>query len=210
MTRALVADDDATAAALLGRTLQRWGLDVVTAHDGQEAWRMLQEDATIGLVVLDWCMPGLEGVDICRRIRRDPARAHLHVLLLTAREGRADILEGLDAGADDCLRKPVDTEVLRARVQGGLRVLALREKLSDRVTELERALSQVKQLHGLLPICSYCKHVRTDENYWQQVEHYVSQHTDLQFSHGICPACYDRVARENWATGPRPTDEGTR
>ena len=72
-------------------------------------------------------------------------------------------------------------------------MLRLQERLAARVTELEAALSRVKQLRGLLPICSYCKHVRTDDNYWEQVEHYVTQHTDLQFSHGICPGCYDRV-----------------
>jgi sigma-B regulation protein RsbU (phosphoserine phosphatase) len=193
MIRALVADDDRATAALLQRTVERWGLEVVVAHDGDEAWRVVQEDPGIGLVVLDWGMPGLDGPEVCRRIRADPARAHLHVLVLTAREGRANVIAALDAGADDFLSKPLDPEILRARLHVGLRVLKLREHLADRVAELEVALSRVKQLRGLLPICSYCKHVRSDENYWEQVEHYVSQHSDLQFSHGICPECYDRV-----------------
>ena len=198
MIRVLVADDDRVAAALLARTLEKWGLEVVVVEDGDAAWRAIELDPTIDLAVLDWCMPGLEGPEVCRRIRAEASRAHLHVLLLTAREGRADILEGLEAGADDYLRKPFDADVLRARVGVGLRVLKLRERLSDRIAELETAISKVKQLHGLLPICSYCKHVRTDENYWEQVEQYVSEHTDLQFSHGICPNCYDRVLREHW------------
>jgi DNA-binding response OmpR family regulator len=194
--RALVADDDLPTVTLLQRTLERWGLDVIAVHDGAEAWKTLQDDAGIGLAVLDWSMPGLDGPEVCRRIRSDPSRAHLHVLLLTAREGRADVISGLEAGADDYLSKPFDPEVLRARVNVGLRVLKLKEHLAERVTELEAALSKVKQLHGLLPICSYCKHVRSDGDYWQQVEQYVSDHSDLQFSHGVCPACYDKVAAD--------------
>ena len=194
--RALVADDDLATAALLQRTLERWGLDVIVAHNGLEALKAVQGDPGIGLAVLDWSMPGLDGPDVCRRIRADPSRAHLHLLLLTAREGRADVISGLDSGADDYLSKPFDPEVLRARVHVGLRVLKLKERLAERVAELETALSKVKQLHGLLPICSYCKHVRTDGDYWEQVEQYVSNHTDLQFSHGVCPACYDKVAAD--------------
>ena len=196
MMRALVADDDATTAALLRSTLARWGLDVVVARDGIEALQTIHDDPTIGLAVLDWGMPGLDGPEVCRRIRADPTRAHLHLLLLTAREGRDDVISGLDAGADDYLSKPFDPEIFRARVAVGLRVLKLKERLAERVVELEAALSKVKQLRGLLPICSYCKHVRRDGDYWEQVEQYVSEHSDLQFSHGICPACYDKVAAD--------------
>jgi phosphoserine phosphatase RsbU/P len=194
--RALVADDDRTTAALLRHTLERWGLEVVVAHDGTEAWAAIERDPEIGLAILDWNMPGLDGPEVCRRIRGDAARAHLHVLLLTGREGRADVVIGLDAGADDYLSKPFDPEVFRARVAVGLRVLKLKERLAERVAELEAALSKVKQLRGLLPICSYCKHVRSDGNYWEQVEQYISAHSDMQFSHGICPACYDKVAAD--------------
>ena len=194
--RALVADDDRTTAALLRHTLERQGLEVVVVHDGAEAWEAIQRDPGIGLAVLDWNMPGLDGPEVCRRIRADSTRAHLHVLLLTGREGRADVVIGLDAGADDYLSKPFDPEVFRARVGVGLRVLKLKEKLAERVAELEDALSKVKQLRGLLPICSYCKHVRSDGNYWEQVEQYISAHSDMQFSHGICPACYDKVAAD--------------
>jgi sigma-B regulation protein RsbU (phosphoserine phosphatase) len=193
MTRVLVADDERATAALLRATLERWGLEVVVVHDGAEAWAAVQKDEGIGLAVLDWGMPGLDGPEVCRRIRADPSRAHLHVILLTARDGRDDVIHGLEAGADDFMAKPFDPGVFRARVDVGLRVLKLKEHLAQRVAELQTALSQVKQLHGLLPICSYCKHVRTDENYWEQVEQYVSHHSDLQFSHGVCPPCYDRV-----------------
>ena len=134
-------------------------------------------------------MPTLDGPDLCRRIRQDASRAHMHLILLSSRGSRADIVEGLNAGADDYLVKPFDPGELRARLHVGVRVVTLQERLADRVAELEAAVSAVKRLHGLLPICSYCKRVRTDGNDWEQLESYISEHTDAQFSHGICPPC---------------------
>jgi len=194
--RALVADDDRATALRLARTLQRWGIDVLTARDGTEAWEMLQKDAAISFAILDWVMPGVDGPDLCRRIRADSSHAHKYVILLTARDSRQDLVTGLDAGADDYLTKPFDPDELHARVRVGRRVLALQERLSERVAELEAAMSNVKQLQGLLPICSYCKKVHTEHDYWEQVEQYVSQHTDVQFSHGICPACYETAVAQ--------------
>jgi len=138
-------------------------------------------------------MPGADGPEICRRIRSDVSLAHMYVILLTSRDASADLVAGLDAGADDYLIKPLESEELRARVQVGLRVHALQQRLAEQVAELQAALSKVKQLTGLLPICSYCKSVRTDQNYWERVDHYMTLHTDVQFSHGICPACYVTV-----------------
>jgi len=194
--RALVADDDVVTAALLRTTLQRWNLEVTVAHDGQAAWDALERDPSISLVVLDWSMPRLDGLEVCRRIRSTAAREHLHVLLLTAREGAEHVVSALDAGADDYLSKPFDPEVFRARVQVGMRILRLKERLAERVSELEAALANVKQLSGLLPICSYCKQVRGDHDYWEQVEQYLADHTELRFSHGICPGCYEKVEKE--------------
>jgi response regulator RpfG family c-di-GMP phosphodiesterase len=117
----------------------------------------------------------------------------MHLILLTSRDARADVVAGLDAGADDYLTKPYDPEELRARVHVGLRVAALQQRLAERVAELQDALSHVKQLSGLLPICSYCKRIRSDNDYWEQLESYIAEHTDAQFSHGICPHCYESI-----------------
>ena len=181
---------------MLAGALQRWGQDVVTVEDGEQAWRVIQEDREVSMAILDWMMPGVDGLEICRRIRQDDAHAHMHVILLTGRDAREDIVVGIDAGADDYLVKPFNPAELRARVHVGIRVLALQDRLAARVVELQDALSKVKQLSGLLPICSYCKRVRDDENYWQQVDHYVTQHSEAQFSHGICPKCYEGVCAE--------------
>src|SRR5262249_19435458 len=133
------------------------------------------------------------GVELCRRIRTLPADHHVYAILLTSRNQREDLLAGLEAGADDYITKPFDHQELRARINPGLRVLSLQQALAHRVRDLEHALARVNQLQGLLPICSYCKSVRHDQGYWEQVDHYLAAHTDVQVSHGICPACYKDV-----------------
>jgi DNA-binding response OmpR family regulator len=113
--------------------------------------------------------------------------------MLTAKSDKQDVVAGLYAGADDYVTKPFNRHELHARIKVGIRVAELQKAIADRVVELEVALSRVKQLQGLLPICSYCKMVRDDQNYWQQVDSYISKHSEVAFSHSICPACYDRL-----------------
>jgi len=189
----LIAEDDAASRRLLEATLRRWGHEVVVTSDGDEAWTALQRPEAPSVAILDWMMPGLDGVEICRRFGTQGSPTPPYVILLTANTRQADIVAGLEAGADDYMGKPFDHDELRARLIVAMRVVELRRKLAERVRELEAAISRVKQLHGLLPICSYCKKIRDDRNYWQQVEQYVSAHSDAQFSHGICPQCYEQV-----------------
>jgi DNA-binding response OmpR family regulator len=191
--RALVADDDRVTRTILSRALRQWNIEVIAAGDGAEAWERLQGGAAASLAIFDWMMPRLDGIALCRRIRADPALSGMYVLLLTSRDDPDDLVTGLDAGADDYLVKPFRAAELRARINGGLRVLALQDKLAQRVAELQQALASVKQLTGLLPMCSYCKRIRSDQNYWEQVESYISDHTGAEFSHGVCPACYERM-----------------
>ena len=194
--RALVADDDRVTAEILSRTLKRWEFDVTVVGNGAAAWDHLRAATVPTLAILDWMMPELDGPEVCRRVRRELPLANMYLMLLTARESRGDLVAGLDAGADDYITKPFDAEELRARVQVGVRVLTLQKSLAERVEELQAALSNVKQLRGLLPICSYCKRIRGDDQYWQQLEGYIAEHSDAQFSHGICPTCYAAVSAE--------------
>lgn len=189
----LIAEDDATSRIVLERTLQGWGHEVVSTRDGSETWAVLQQEGAPKLAVLDWMMPGLEGPEVCRRLRALARPVPIYVILLTAKGLTSDIVTGLESGADDYLTKPFDRQELRSRIRVGERMIALQQGLADRVHELELALSQVKQLKGLLPICSYCKAVRDDRNYWQRVETYIAGHSDARFSHGICPDCWKQV-----------------
>jgi CheY-like chemotaxis protein len=189
----------------LSRTLARWNYSVTAVNDGAEAWRVLQEGAAEPtLAILDRMMPNMDGAEVCRRVRAELPLANMYLILLTSLDERRDVVAGLEAGADDYVVKPFDPDELRARVQVGVRVLSLQERLADRVAELQAALSNVKQLQGLLPICSYCKRIRGDDQYWTQVESYIAEHSGAQFSHGICPACYATLEQqlESYGKGP--------
>ena len=191
--RILIADDDPVSRRVLETFLARWGYEVIVATDGRQTWQILQEPGAPHVMVLDWMMPGMGGVELCERVRQTGCPLPAYVILLTSRTESGDIVAGLDAGADDYVTKPFNQEELRARVKSGFRVVELQLKLADRVQELQTALTSVRQLQGLLPICSYCKKIRDDQNYWQQVEQYVSKYSGVQFSHGICPECYKKI-----------------
>ncbi|MBI5439761.1 MAG: response regulator transcription factor [Deltaproteobacteria bacterium] len=208
--RILVADDDAICRCLLETTLQKWGHDVVSCSTGGEALRHLSGSEPPELAILDWMMPELDGPEVCREVRSTARANPLYLVLLTTRSRRDDVVEGLNAGADDYMIKPFDLEELRARVLAGGRIVQLQAALSERVRELESALAQVKQLQGLLPICSYCKRIRDDENYWEQVELYIGKHSHAQFSHGICPACFEKHVRPQLDEISRGRGEPTR
>jgi phosphoserine phosphatase RsbU/P len=187
----LIAEDDMISRRLLEATLIRWGYEVIVTGDGTAAWEALQSPDPPPLAILDWMMPGMDGIEVCRRLRQTPTPIPPYLILLTAKGRREDIVMGLRSGANDYVTKPFNREELRARVQVGMRIVELQQSLADRVKALEEALARVKQLQGLLPICSYCKKIRDDQNYWQQVESYISKHSEAQFSHSICPDCYE-------------------
>ena len=188
----LIAEDDPVSRRFLEVTLAKWGYEVTAACDGNEAWEALQ-DETPTIAILDWMMPGVDGTELCRRARAIETTTPPYLILLTAKSEKEDVVEGLCAGADDYITKPFNRQELHARIKVGLRISELQKNVADRVAELELALTRVKQLQGLLPICSYCKKIRDDQNYWQQVDSYISKHAEVEFSHGICPDCYQRL-----------------
>ena len=192
----LIAEDDPVSRRILDATLVKWGYEVSVSLDGRQAWDVLQREDAPPLAILDIMMPGMDGLEICRKVRQLPRATPPYLILLSAMSGKEDVVRGIGAGANDYLTKPFHREELRVRVGVGAQMLALQKALGERVEELEEALSQVNHLQGMLPICSYCKKIRGDQNYWQRVEDYISDHADVQFSHGICPDCYQRVVRE--------------
>lgn len=194
--RILTADDDAMLRHGLSVQLQRWGYEPVVCANGDEARAVLLSANPPQLAILDRSMPGAGGIELCAEIRADERLRAMYVILLTAHDTRDDILHGLDGGADEYLTKPLDWEMLQARLRSGARIATLQHKLALHVKELQGALANVKQLSGLLPMCSYCKRIRDDGDYWQQLETYLSHHTEAEFSHGICPTCLDQVTKD--------------
>ena len=190
----LIAEDDPVSRCFLEVTLVKWGYEVIATSDGNEAWEALRHVMPT-VAILDWMMPGIDGAEVCRRARTIETTMPTYLIMLTAKSEKQDVVQGLCAGADDYVTKPFNRPELYARIKVGLRIAELQKNVADRVVELENALSRVKKLQGLLPICSYCKKVRDDRNYWQQVDSYISKHTEVEFSHGICPDCYDRLVQ---------------
>lgn len=189
--RVLIADDDPVLRLSLRAHLERWAYDVVECPDGVQAWTALQAERTPSLAIFDWNMPGLDGPTLCRDLRQVPALQAMYVILITGNQDQKDVLTGLESGADDYIKKPFDWNELRARLRIGSRIVSLQHALAAKVGDLEQALSDVKRLGGLLPICAYCKRIRDDGDYWKQIEQYLSEYSEAQFSHGICPECLE-------------------
>ena len=195
--RVLVADDDAIHRHIVAAVLTEAGYSVTVVNNGVQALEALREPGAPRLAVLDWIMPGLEGPEVCRQLRAEETSTDpRYLLLLTGLDKKHDIVRGFQAGANDYVTKPFDDAELLARVRAGARIMELQQMLADRVQELERALAQVHQLEGLLPICSYCRKIRNEGQYWENVETYISERSGARFTHGICPSCYDRVVAD--------------
>ncbi len=187
--RVLVADDDPLARRLLEVTLTRSGYEVLAVADGVKAWDVLCGQDSPTLALLDWMMPGLTGVDVCRKVREATPRGPIYLIVVTSKGQTEDVVNALRTGADDYITKPFEIEELRARLAVGERLVTLQQQLADRVRALEEALAHVQQLQGLIPICAWCGQVRSDGNYWEQVESYLAKRSGLQFTHAICPPC---------------------
>lgn len=190
--RVLLAEDERVTRRLLESHITRFGYEVVSVDDGQAAWDVLQQKDAPPLVVLDWGMPRVDGPEICRRLRAAGQEAYTYTLLVTSRAGKADVVEGLEAGADDFISKPVDPDELRARLRTGERIVQLERTLASRLRELEATIEHVHELQGMLPICIHCKRIRNQEQIWEKVESYFEKRAGAKFSHALCSECLDK------------------
>ncbi|GAB6908684.1 hypothetical protein JCM12296A_45240 [Desulfosarcina cetonica] len=187
--RILIAEDDLTSRKMLSGLLRKKGHTVTETVNGADAWAVMQRPDAPRMAILDWMMPEMDGLTLVRRIRAQPIDQPPYLIMLTAKGTKTDVVAGLDAGADDYLVKPFDAEELWARIGVGKRIVDLQSRLSEKVNALQRALDHVKTLQGIIPICSFCKKIRNDKGYWDQVEEYIGNHSQAEFSHGICPEC---------------------
>jgi CheY-like chemotaxis protein len=186
--KVLIAEDDLVSAKVLSTLLQRLGYQVAIARDGDEAWQLFAAEP-VRLVVSDWMMPGTDGLTLCNKVRAHPAIPYTYFILLTANRTTAENYKlAAEAGVDDFLTKPIDRDALQMRLHVAARIL--------------KFTAEIRQLKELIPICVYCRKVRDEENYWQQVETYIQRETGSRFSHGACPDCFDKEMADFPAAAP--------
>ncbi len=187
--RVLIAEDDDSSRNILKAVLFEMGLDVISTVDGLEALEKFYDPNPPEIAILDWLMPSMDGVEACRQIRRLEMANSTYIILLTCKDTKHDVITGLKAGANDYITKPYDKGELKARVGVGLRVVKLQRDLANRIKELKGALDHISTLQGIIPICMHCHKIRDDKDAWKKLEQYISEHTNAQFSHGLCPTC---------------------
>ena len=201
----LVAEDDLFTRSTLETILTKWGHQLISVPDGNAAWDVLQQANAPQLALLDWIMPGIDGLDLVHKVRHtlsSPER-YIYMIFLTQKMSKEDVVAGIEAGADDYIVKPFNPEELRARIRSGERIVSLQSdlttakaKLEGTIGQLQEVMGQVKKLSGMLPICASCKKVRDDTGYWQQIEEYIRDHSEADFTHGICPECANKLYPE--------------
>jgi len=200
----IVADDEPVSRRLVHAILLQGGHEVLLAENGVKAWDLLCQNSA-HMLIADWMMPGLDGLELARRIRNRPdLDAYVYIIILTAKQQRQDLVKGLEAGADDYIRKPFSRDELILRVNAGKRVLQWEEQLRQKNRELQKALAEVKQLKGIIPICMHCKKIRDDRNYWHQLESYMMANAGADFSHSICPECLEKHYGDKASTAEAP------
>jgi phosphoserine phosphatase RsbU/P len=180
----LIAEDDEASRTILSAQLKKLGCTVIEAGDGMQAWETYQRELP-PLVITDWLMPGIDGLDLCRRIRLAQRADYAYLIILTAVDKEGAYLEGMKSGADDFMTKPADAAELTVRLRVATRILAL--------------TTEKRHLERLLPICPKCKRIRGDVKGWEPVETYITNRSEAQFSHGICPECYKNIVEPQLA-----------
>jgi DNA-binding response OmpR family regulator len=201
--KVLVSDDDPELLLLCATVLKRAGYEVFETNSGQAC---LNAAATYrpDLILLDVILPDMSGTEVCKQIKSDPALNGTFVVLVSGIRVSSELqADGLNTGADGYIIKPISNKELLARVQAVERIKraedALRTKEKEQqklISELQAAIAEIKTLKGFIPICASCKKIRDDEGFWNQLEIYISEHTDARFSHGLCPDCYEKLKAE--------------
>jgi len=180
-TPILVAEDDPASLHLIEHTLKHLGYPVSLASNGREAWTLFQ-NSPFRIVISDWHMPEMDGLKLCENIRSQNTKTYSYFILLTAeQQNTANLEKAIKAGVDDFLTKSMDRFLLRTRLHVAERILGFTREIGE--------------LKTLMPICSYCKKIRKDEKYWEQIEAYFQREAGTKFSHGICPDCFEKHVR---------------
>lgn len=199
-TSILLIDDDINMGKTLLDILKAKGYETFVAVDGAEGLAFLKGNP-VNLILTDLGLPDMTGIDILREVKAVyPA---MQVIILTGSATFDSAVEATNLGAFSYLLKPYDIDQLLLHIQRAIEKQRVEEELrisrrmlEDKVRQLEASLARVRQLEGILPICSYCKKIRDDKENWRQMEEYISEHSEANFSHGLCPECYEKQLNE--------------
>jgi DNA-binding response OmpR family regulator len=189
----LIVDDEPINVRLLELTLHN-DYTTITARNGFDAIKLVKEQQP-DLLLLDIMMPDLNGFEVCRIIKADKAFTTMPIIFVTALEKPSDESQGLILGAVDYITKPINPDIVRLRVRNHLELKFQRDTLVQQKNELEETLSRINRLEGIISICMYCKKIRNEEKMWEQMEKYITEHSDAKFSHGICPDCIEECTK---------------
>jgi DNA-binding response OmpR family regulator len=202
----LIVDDSPDQHLLLRSILTKAGHDeIIVADSARAAFTVLSLDGAhvvvnVDLILMDVLMPDIDGVAACRRIKQQAHLRDIPMIMVTAQHDLNNLRDAFSAGAMDYINKPVNGVELLARVSSALTLKNEMDRRKERETELrrineelQRALREVKVLRGLIPICASCKKIRNDGGFWQQLEEYIGEHSEAEFSHGLCQPCLKKL-----------------
>ncbi len=208
----LIVDDTPANLGVLFDYLESRGFRVLVDTSGESAIGAIQQ-VRPDIILLDVMMPGIDGFETCRRLKADEATSGIPVIFMTALTEAVDEVKGFNIGAVDYITKPIKVETVMARVHTHMTIRRLQETVEEKNqllgeknallqtknNELEEALANIKLLKGLVPICGKCKKIRDDKGFWNHLETYIEKHTDVLFSHGLCPSCMDELyGKQKW------------
>jgi CheY-like chemotaxis protein len=183
----MIVDDNPLNIQLLVEVFSN-DYDVIFASSGLEALTIAAQTLP-DLILLDIQMPGMSGYEVCKALKSDPLLQDIPVIFVTAMSQQDDEINGLELGAVDYITKPFNMAIVQLRVRTHIELRLQRKINALRTAELEVALANIRTLQEILPVCMYCKKIRDDDGYWSQLDSYIREHTDSEFSHGICPDC---------------------
>ncbi len=193
----LYVEDEPLTRAVFARILERKVSILYQAENGEEGLELFKMHRP-DIVISDVRMPVMDGIEMSRRIKT--LEGNSKIILTTAHSDASVLLNSIDAGIDKYILKPVDVEVLFSALETCAETVMLERKIQEQAREkdeliakLQDALDNIKKLSGLLPICSSCKKIRDDKGYWNQIERYIAEHSEAEFSHGICPECVKKL-----------------
>lgn len=188
----LVVDDNPDNLRLLEKILTEHHYNARLATSGSRALATVRKEAP-DLILLDIMMPGMDGFEVCRRLKSDGQTAHIPVIFISAVSETIDKVKAFSLGAVDYISKPFQEDEVLARVKTHLTLSLLQRRMEKKNAELEKALAEINILRGIIPICVSCKKIRNDDGYWQQIEDYFRDHSDAEFSFGLCEACAHKL-----------------